>query len=298
MKITKYIILLFTLVGLVWSGAGKSTVMAAGESVKYKNVHIWVNPEYDNPRLLVMMQGQLDGVTAPATVTFLVPTTAEMYSAGSIDADGKYTGGPPDRVASSVSGWDQISYTVNSDTFRVEYYDAIIQGLPDKTIDYQFRTLNPISQLTFLIQEPLKSGNYTVVPAGNVSRDSENFTIHTYSYPTIDSQSPLEFKITYTKADNIPSLTGATTTAATAGTSGGSTSPLLFVIPFVLIIGVIGVLWYSTNQKKHRKKAAPQPVKAKAANGTTGTKPKNIFCPECGEPNPGTKFCPNCGTKL
>ena len=123
----------------------------------FKNVRLWVFPEYDDPRLLVMLEGKIVGAQAPVTVRFLVPSAAEMNSAGSMDSLGQYSGGPPDREPSAISGWDEISYVVTSDIFRVEYYDPIIIGQTDKTIRYEFYGLYPISDLRVIVQEPRKS---------------------------------------------------------------------------------------------------------------------------------------------
>ncbi len=86
----------------------------------FKNVTLWIYPEFDDPRLLVMLEGQIVGVQVPATVRFLVPSAAEMYSAGSMNAQGQYSGGPPRREPSAIAGWDEISYEVTTDTFRIE----------------------------------------------------------------------------------------------------------------------------------------------------------------------------------
>jgi hypothetical protein len=132
------------------------------DAVSFGNVRLWVYPEYDVPRLLVMMEREIVGVDIPATVRFLVPETAVMYSVGSKDEAGVYSGGPPDRVSSEVSGWDVISYSLTSATFRVEYYDDTIRGNPDRSIDYQFRALYPIADLIVYAQEPLGSLDYAV----------------------------------------------------------------------------------------------------------------------------------------
>ena len=68
-----------------------------------------------------MLQGQIEGVEPPVVVRFLVPSEAEMYSAGSMDALGQYTGGPPNRESSSIPGWDEINYEVTTNTFQSPY---------------------------------------------------------------------------------------------------------------------------------------------------------------------------------
>ncbi len=280
MKFIKYSLLTLVFVGLLLASAGKPGIFAQGidPALKYKNVHLWVNPEYDDTRLLVMMQGQIDGVTAPVAVTFLVPTAAEMYSAGSIDTSGKYTGGPPDRVASSVAGWDEISYTLTTGTFRVEYYDPVIVGETSKNISYEFRSPVQITQLDIFIQQPKSTSNFTVSPAGQTGKDGEGFNIQTFSYATLEAQKPLNFEISYVKTN---------------------LTIILVVIMFgILGVGIGGFLWWrvksAKNKRLKRNRTANVAVKSASAGKLQGKR----FCPECGELTTSTKFCPNCGAKL
>ncbi|MEW6034539.1 MAG: hypothetical protein AB1603_06770, partial [Chloroflexota bacterium] len=193
---------------LPWGVARSET-----EPTDLKSVRLWVYPEYDDPRLLVMLEGKIEGASPPATVRFLVPAGAEMYSAGSMDSQGKYSGGPPRRKPSDLPGWDEISYEVTSDTFRVEYYHDIIQGQPDKTIAYEFRTLYPITVLLVTVQEPLRSSDFVVVPRAHFNDSGEGFRYHQYSFPGLGRDETLKFDISYTRSDPDPSLGSAGTGA-------------------------------------------------------------------------------------
>ena len=165
MKYLVRFLAILSAVFLMTAGSGNTPALAQDEAgvTGFQNVQLWVYPEFDDPRLLVMMEGQIVGAEAPVEVRFLVPSAAEMYSAGSMDAEGQYSGGPPARQASSEPGWDEISYTVTTDTFRVEYYDPVITDQPDKLINYEFRTLYPVSGLTITFQEPKNATRGTIM---------------------------------------------------------------------------------------------------------------------------------------
>ena len=81
MKNTYLLLLLFISIGLLLIGADLSRALAQPENevTGYENVQLWVYPEYDDPRLLVMLEGQIVGVEPPAEVRFLVPSASEMY---------------------------------------------------------------------------------------------------------------------------------------------------------------------------------------------------------------------------
>jgi hypothetical protein len=282
MKIFSRMLLLLAFVGLPLFSTGSSTALAqnASEPAGLKNVHLWIYPEYDDPRLLIMMEGQIDGAEAPATVKFLVPAAAEMYSAGSIDATGKYSGGPPARQSSALPGYDEISFEVKTNTFRMEYYDPGITGQPDKSIVCEFHSLYPISVLNVILQQPRTATNFVVSPAGESYIDAEGFNLHVYSYPSVTVNESIGFRISYTKTDTRPSVQ--------IQNPGNST--LKVVIPIIAVLVVAGgglFLWM--RKSRGRLKTVQHRDKRR----------KGRFCGQCGKPVDSThKFCPNCGARI
>ncbi|MFC1872872.1 zinc ribbon domain-containing protein [Chloroflexota bacterium] len=252
------------------------------DGITLENVRLWLNPEYDDPRLLVMLEGQIAGFSAPVELSFLVPSAAEMYSAGSKDSHGVYTGGPPDRELADIPGWDRITYTVTNQTFRVEYYDPIIIGQTDKTISYDFYHLYAITQLEVIAQEPRGTSNYTVTPKGTTRINGEGLTEHISSFYNLDSASPRHFEIAYTKSGSGLSAGPVGNTEKTGNIAGR-------VALIVLTVAVVGggIFWVLRSKKK------PKPIKPR------GT--KNIparFCTQCGNRTDANhKFCPYCGQK-
>lgn len=272
----------------------------------FKTVSLWINPEYDDslgyqkPSLLVMMEGQLDGAQAPVKVTFMVPTGAGMFSAGSKNPQGAYTGGPPDRVASPIAGWDEVSYTLTQQTFRIEFYDPnIVKGQPDRTISYDFRTISPISDLHVVVQQPRRSSNYSVAvraaggaayPTPNASPDPEGFQTYSYFLTNVSAAQPQHFDISYTKTDNNPSL-------SPAGGSATNTNVVLIAIAGVIVVGVIVVFVLKSRKGGYVPVGASRGERRRRAKHG-GTATGGRFCPSCGQKiDASVKFCPYCGAK-
>ncbi len=255
----------------------------------FQNVQLWIYPEYDDPRLLVMLEGQIGGARPPVEISFLVPSTAEMYSAGSIDILGQYSGGPPQRVSAPIPGWDEVSYEVKTDTFRVEYYDPIISGHPDKSIYYEFRWLYPISGLEVIVLEPSKATNFDVSPLGNTFVDDSGFNYHTYSYTDLDINQTLKYNINYTRSDTRPSLA--------IEDNGMSSSTVIIIVIFVLSTVAIGIfLWIKKSKPRtraERRQLARKVAVRKSADNQPG------FCTQCGKPlKESYKYCPHCGAEI
>ena len=222
----------------------------------------------------------------------MVPSTAEMYSAGSKDAQGQYTGGPPQREPSSIPGWDEISYDVIYKTFRVEYYDPIIIGRPDKSISYEFRWLYPISELEVIIQEPKHTTNFSVSPAGKIFVDNQGFNSYLYNYSGLDNEPSIQFDITYSKSDTKPSLA--------IEDEGTPDSLLAIIIALVLGIAVVGVFLWMRKSKPRTRAARRQQARNTNAHARkpADNQRKARFCRQCGKPIEGSfKFCPHCGGK-
>ena len=274
--------------------SGLSPVLAQEEEVtSLKNVIVSVLPEYDDllglgyPSVLVMVEGEIVSANLPATIRFLVPSDAAMYSAGSGPRN-QYVGGPPQRNASNISGWDEISYQLQTKYFVMEYY-APITGQPDRVIPYDFYPLYPVSNLRAIVQEPARSTNYVVSPQGPVSSDPDGLRIRTYNRSNISPGAPLHFEISYTKKDARPSLGGDT----------GSTNTTVLIVFGVITILVIAFMGVS--KLRSRRPAATRALR-RQADRTSRRKEgpsKGKYCNQCGKAIENTsRFCAYCGNEL
>ncbi len=273
------------------------------------DVQLLIYPEYDippdvahfdDPLLLVILRGQITGVEAsdyPVTVRFLVPHVAFMYSAGYFNAQGQYVRGGyvdpfeggdpyPQREASSITGWDEITFTIETNRFVVEYYAPIIIGNSDKAIEYEFNFLYPIDAIEVVIMEPRASTEFDISPPGiRISEDvwGDVYPLHSYSYNNliVDEDSPLQFDISYTKSDPRPSV----------DITGGST---LLVVGIVCgVLAVVAVGFFLLRKFKQKSLAARRPVRMSKKKAK-----RQGFCRQCGKKlDRSTPHCPYCGAK-
>ncbi len=291
-----------------------SVFAQTSEPTGFKNVRIWVNPEYDDslklnvPNLLVMMEGQIVGGQLPLTIRFLVPTTAQMYSAGSKNASGTYLppGNTLSRKASSTSGWDEVSYQLTTDTFRVEYYQPIAQlGEVQKSFSYEFLREYPVQDLTVMVQQPKSSDNFTVSPSGGAPGiDAEGFNIQTYKYTNLEVSTPVKFAISYNRSVWEPSLGTPGTTSPNSGVSGSksNTGLIVAVVAVAVVLGGGGVYLMSRNSQKSRPVSRAERRRRSVAG--TRVRPKSesespAFCSQCGHKlDKPSRFCPDCGAEI
>lgn len=268
--------------------------LAANEPTGFKNVVLSVYPEYDDPlglgapTVLVMLDGQIEGAAPPATVRFLVPKGAIVYSAGSGPRE-NYVGGPPNREASDIDGWDEISYELETSYFVVEYY-APIQTSPQKAFSVEFIPLYPIAGLVAVVQQPRQATDFSVVTqsppvAQERSTDAQGFNVQLYSYDTLKSNQSVSFSISYTKKNPAPSLQIAEH-ASNKGLIAAA------VIAGVLLSG--GALYLvrrkASSDRRNRDRVSGKP--------RTTTSVGARFCKECGARlDESQRFCRKCGTR-
>jgi hypothetical protein len=279
------------------------------EPTGMSNLQLLFYPEYDDARLLVILRGQITGVTAsttdPAIVRFMVPSTAEMYSAGFFNAQGGYVRGGfvdptkvagdpfPERKSSAISGWDEITFTMETNRFVVEYYDPVIVGNSDKTIASKFHFLYPIADMDVVIMKPRAASNFSVVPQGtSVDHDAfgsgDIYEAHAYDLInlTVGTDSPLEYAISYTKSDPRPSIE---ITDGSAGLIVGITSGIIAAA----VVAYFLLRFFQT--KKGKRKS---PAKRRSGGPSSKKQGPQKFCRQCGKQmDRKTPFCPYCGAK-
>jgi hypothetical protein len=296
------------------------------EPTGFTNVRLWLYPEYDQPRFLMMMEGDVTGTTLPTTVRFIVPDDAELFSAGYKDDGDQYYRGTNldiEGKPSSIPGYKEISFEIQEETFRIEYYDSSIIGDPDKTVAFQLNPLYPISDLTVYAQEPGEASNFVVAGEGASQKVFDDgfqsdFPAHLFNYLGLPAGEPLDFQISYTKTDPNPSVASAPLSNDPGGASGsaggiGTGMAIGIAVASLVALGA-GAYWVYGNRQRQpssrsRRRAnrravrRNQPSRAEpraprsGGEQAGGRRPK--FCSDCGAPlDPGARFCPGCGTKL
>ena len=214
----------------------------------------------------------------------------------------EYTGGPPRRQASSLEGWDEISYEVTEETFRVEYYAPLIEGGPDKTIAHQSRFLYPVKDLTVIVQKPYASTGFSVFPSSESTFNDGTFDNYQYTYTDLGKDEPVNFSISYNKSNPNPSLAilegAAPNGAGTASDSSSLASVIVGVIFGAAILVSIGAVLVKRWKPKRR------PAAKRVAVADHGGRPKtqsasSRFCTQCGQAvEKSHQFCPHCGSKV
>ncbi|NOX62490.1 MAG: zinc ribbon domain-containing protein [Chloroflexi bacterium] len=279
----------------------------AQEATPLKMLRVALWPEYDDPRLLVIIDGALP--QAGQTVRFPIPADAQINAVATSGADGSLLNAEWN-IAGSENGFQIISLLSDGDRFRIEYYAAM--KTTDARRDARFDLPAGYVQADqAIIEALLPPGSEEISsdpPLQSAGAAPDNAPLFVREVGALSANSDLVQNISY----NNP--TGAWTNPASApapappqpappATQAAAPSPNYIVwglggLAVILIIGGLVLLWRSGREDEFETVApavrARKKGKAKGAE-TTG---RDRFCRQCGAKfAESDRFCRQCGAR-
>ena len=290
--------------------AAQTAVPPAGESdvdLTVQQLRVQVMPEFDDPRVLVIVQGRLavSDEDLPVSVTFRVPRGAQINQMATIDMEtgattAQFFDAQPDP---DDPRWSLVTYSLDNAHFFYEYYYDPIVGEVDKQFVFTFSGLQPVLDLLLEVQQPLTATDFTLAPASTIARFDETFgfTYHQFNVGALEANGETEVTVSYTKTDPEPSLSREELMAmqtedtlpeseaplpAETGSSGNSVPvgvSVLLVAVVVVFAG--GFIWYRS-----------QPGGASRARVVSRASVSSESCVQCGATlKAQARFCHVCG---
>lgn len=289
----------WSLLSSLWiMGPGLTPTMAQGKGdlrISLMRVSIW--PEYDDPRVLVMYQGQFAaGSPLPAPVRFQIPQGAEIHMAGSVSPQGEHQH-QPFEVSPARKG-AEVSYNLATTNFYMEFYYNPFKGGEKKGFEYLVQSIYPIDKLEVDIQQPLRANDFRVDPKPlSVISDQRGFKYSRYAFERLAKDREVKLRVSYTKADPNPSVEKATAGMGAGGVTERSSrfNPYVIILSVTasILIAMAGYYLLGRRRGAVREVVAAPPEKRGAREG------QKRFCNQCGqEVATGDNFCSNCGARL
>lgn len=284
--------------------------------ISASQMKVSVEPEYDDPRVLVINQADLDaGVQLPTDVTFNIPKGAEIGMACEIDAANNHNCKPYSLV--DKGDYQALTYKVETQRkiFMEYYYEAVPSGQAQRDFTYTFRPGFAAKTLTMDVQEPLRATGFTTTPnLPNSQTNSEGITSHAQDWTDVTPATPIVVKVSYSKPDfktsvKLKDKTGTASGAAgsgPAGLSSGGGNRTLFLVLGVLGIGALFFAGYKVMRPAPvTGRSAPRGGSRPAGRGSSGNRDRDTVSAASlarsgvpGGTKGGTKFCTACGAGI
>lgn len=308
------------------------TVPAQAAELKATQMKVSVWPEYDDPRVLVIYQGDLDpSVQLPVDVTYNIPKGAEIGMACEVDSGGGHACKPYTLV--DKGDYQALTYKVEAEhkIFFEYYYDAFAAGTEARAFDFVLRPGLAAATTTIEVQEPLRSTGFTLDPAlSEVTTDSEGLKYHLQDFSALPVDDPFTVKVAYSKTDANPSVQKASNDSAQPGQASaagsGGNNNALFIVLAVLAFGTLVFGGYkafrpaTASSNRGNRSSASRPARSRTPRGRgveggppprdrsgsktdgtskrggVGTDSKSKFCVSCGtQLHREDRFCSECG---
>ncbi len=278
----------------------QAAALSPALSVARLRLSIW--PEYDDPRVLVMLRGEMTPAKAfPTRIRLPLPKGAELIGAGMISAQNELLLHPHQIVAGETR--DTLLLTLPVPRFFLEfYYDPWQAQTTEKRFAYTFSLPYPIAHLEVDIQQPLAATNFVTEPSATVhSTDSRGFTYHQFVYRQLKKGQVLTFPVRNVKPTPTPSLPKARPSSPAPVAAPGVQDYTVFAFGMLAVTVVLfsgGVFLWRRYQRRLPSTRASRGSEPGAAR-TPARPSRPNFCTNCGRRlQPQYRFCPGCGKAL
>lgn len=272
--------------------------------MQYLRISIW--PEYDDPRVLVIVRGELTPESpVPTRIRLPIPKGAELLGAGMISAQSELLNHPHQILTGDAS--DTLELTLPVRRFFAEwYYDPLGRRTHERQFTYSLALPYAVTQLDIDILQPDAATEFRTDPAATREEVNARGGQHYwFEYQNLAPETAHTFKVAYIKTTDAPSVAkpqGPPAAQQTGPSRGTKTWMAFAMLAGCAIIFAGGVLVF-----KNKQLPAAQPAETSARPVASAPLPDAVkspvtaqnYCSNCGRQLDATyRFCPGCGQPL
>jgi len=287
LQVSALVVLAVALATSVSAGQARA---APSTAPQIKTMAVSVIPEYDQPRVLVSFQGEIDGIdeALPTELSIRLPADAEISHACSLtQPDNGHVCQP--YTIEPDGDFSLLKYQIVSPIFYVEYYYGSVSGAGQRNLDFTFWPPYPVESLQLWVHEPARASDFALSPGPGEVVEDQGSRQHGYTYTNVTPEQPLSLQMTYAKPDAQPSVSPSAAGAASAEDSGR-----MALVLSLVGVGVVAVVAYAVISRRRRLGTVVTPP-----DRSGGEEAVPLFCRHCGVRLGGRfRFCPQCGGEV
>jgi hypothetical protein len=287
----KLVILLALPLAAVASAGEEEAV--AETNPQFTAMVVSVLPEYDQPAVLVTVQGELNpDVSLPTEVSLRLPRDATIERACSIN--------PPDEpicqpYSTGPDGeYFALTYEVVTPSMYVEFHYGSVSEAGERSLDFTFWPSYPVESLHVFVTEPTGATDFTLIPSPADTVEEQGSRHHVYTFRDQPADKPVDIEMTYSRETNQPSMS-LEAVAATADGDGGGLPQAVILSLALGGAAVFGFVLYLAFGRRFRTRLVAA-GRQEADREVTKSRAGALFCRHCGHRlQQGFAFCPDCG---
>lgn len=223
----------------------------ASKEITIGSMKVSLMPEYDSTSVLVINEGKFFNREAfPREVLFFLPLgVTKLTDVCSLSPGGQHFC----QLFDIKQGADKnlLNVKLPYSDFFIDFQYAPFKAKPNSERDFTYTVESDydIKNLSVVIQQPYRAERFTIDPAGGKEFEKEGYQNYRYELKDVKKGERKQFRITYFKADDKPSVDAKYTGMSETHIFRGYTS--------VLILGAgvagIGALLYLRGRKSPKK---------------------------------------------
>ncbi|NWF62717.1 MAG: hypothetical protein HXY38_00255 [Chloroflexi bacterium] len=268
--------------------------------LSFVKLQFW--PEYDQPSMLVIVDFQVEENTSlPVTLTFRIPTDANLIAVASDVGGGQFMNAPYEQP---VTAGDTLVFSITIEDYtphRYEYYQPLSFDGETRIFSYLWNNGYAVENFQYLFLEPLDVTSVSLDPTFASQETSNGLDYYSGGLAQIGAGESYTLSIRYTKTSNtLVSQAQAVQIAEPVNEDTPGRVSLANSLPY--IIGGLGILMIAGGLMYYfqwgRRSAGSKPRKRSNAQSPHDNV-ASVYCPQCGaRAKPSDRFCRTCGSRL
>lgn len=274
---------------------------SAQEPPRFESLVVTVLPEYDQPRVLVIVKGELPAATPlPLTARIRVPDDATVTNTCSVKE-------PNDEeicteFTSQPEGENQIvMYELSTPTLYIEYYYGSFSGAGPRSADISFWPPFGAQKVELAIPVPSDATDFNASPAPTRTMDDQGSKHYLYNFDNVSADAPINVTLAYSRPTDEPwapppqSQQGSAPTTPDPNDDGGIPRDAVL---FLALAAALTVAFIGYNTVGRRIRLDMGLVQTTGPPGPR-ERPTVVHCGGCGAPSRRVAgYCSSCGREL
>lgn len=270
-------------------------------------LNVW--PEYDQPAVLVIVEGDVDGdLATPAALQVAIPAGATVHAVAYRDAGGNLLTLPWE--VSQVEDGQVVAFALDQPEFVVEYYADVIAPPPQRSFDLSFVAPLAADQVKMTVRQPSGASQMQTKPAlPQTGVDSLGNPQYSADLGPLAAGQAIDLAVSYTKADTTPSVSASALPAdAPVQSTQTESSAWIYWIAGIALGSLAAVATVIlVNRYRRRTHAASRQARRRQERAAVRSGNRSAplpggghdqFCRQCGRAfGADDRFCRQCGAE-
>jgi hypothetical protein len=271
---------------------------------EFAELVVTVLPEYDQPRVLVIMRGELPADTAmPLKAVIRVPGDANVTNTCSVKVatDEQVCA----QATSQPDGEDKVvTYDLSTPVMYVEYYYGTFSGAGARSTDLKFWPPFRSAKLEIAVPAPTDATDFSASPAPARTVDEKGAKHYIFNFQNVAADAPVDVTLSYSRPTDEPwapppqSEQGSGSTSVDPNDDGGLPQDAILFLALAAALAVAFIGYNAVGRRIRFDMGLTEASRPETAGSPSGRQPV-IYCRSCGEPSRRpTGYCSACGREL